>query len=1064
MKNLVFIETYNRHGSGIIFPCKAEEKNSYIVITNYHVVRDLSETCSNIKDYVNLEFYDNNGRSIDKEYIKSIRIAYGEIFDNENDISALLVVLDDAVCIEFEDYVSFEDLQETRIFTEGYPEILNDSDINRRLRLEGKLESTFPAMNKLAIYKLTDSIHWYREYTDKDLLDGLSGGPVYVQKQNTKYLLGINQSLCNVGDGSNPFKIVYFIQIRQVFEWLRSQGVILYEYNSGKINIEWIYHKKVNDDEINILLLGGSGAGKSSFIKELLLHNREINASGDGQTTRMDIDYCLTYYCEKPIVNVNMFNKNDFAQEMEKRTRLNVIEYIFVNKFHLPFIDLNSNMLGYVKMLLPFLEGLLAVLKNKNERKKSTTQLEETLEESKNIICKDDEAEQAEIELFYGKILEMLKSISDEEKITDQQLSSILCIKEYLQYRDNIKLEQGNESNDQELLKNYIQKILNETEKGEMSSVEVNLFDVINVCEGSFDVKEFYYLNNRIEKDINDKFIEHQNEFKYVYYLNGNGVDHENLRSIDREDNKSGEESFKGYYEELYEILINAIQEYHGIVLKNSKNWMIGLDDMKNKDKEFLDLCLKVIKGKSLSGIIQKINIKDSISNNYAYMLKQKGINILRFIDTCGLDHIDRGTGVKRHLNKMFTDYKDNKIDFNAIFYIKKLDAGKPTELQKILPLLYNACPGKPVFCIFTGADIFYAKHENLLTEREWNCHTYKQSKKLDENIIPKSTAYFYEDKSIVDQMPCSDEWKDRIYHVITENLIPFVADTRIRNKPEYIISNRRYLKKLFETILLDEWNAGYIDTKQVDELVKNQDFVEALKKDICMMFKKASLFNWNSKHHMTVNANVDRLLGKTQNSMGYNGVSQDRWDCLLKVGYQAVFLEGKSEAIKSLSNLKIGISQSESMFAKLKDEIISVDMKDYRVEEKKTEFRKSFERMYDKASGHQYNPFSEEEQNKQIGGQKQKRDYLADVCDFTKGLEREEIKMPFVKIFQDAIKSYIEEQNKKRMDLLLQYRTDFKEKIYSVIDDIESVCGTNNERWILEMLQQIINLKANGE
>ena len=81
MKNLVFIETYSRHGSGIIFPCKGKDKNSYIVITNYHVVRDLKESVSDIKDYVNLEIYDNRGRSIEKEYIKNIEIAYGEVFD-----------------------------------------------------------------------------------------------------------------------------------------------------------------------------------------------------------------------------------------------------------------------------------------------------------------------------------------------------------------------------------------------------------------------------------------------------------------------------------------------------------------------------------------------------------------------------------------------------------------------------------------------------------------------------------------------------------------------------------------------------------------------------------------------------------------------------------------------------------------------------------------------------------------------------------------------------------------------------------------------------------------------
>jgi hypothetical protein len=117
---------------------------------------------------------------------------------------------------------------------------------------------------------------------------------------------------------------------------------------------------------------------------------------------------------------------------------------------------------------------------------------------------------------------------------------------------------------------------------------------------------------------------------------------------------------------------------------------------MGKSQKTFLELCLKTVKGNSLSGIVEKITIEDSISNNYAYMLKQKGVKNIHFIDTCGLDHIDRGSGIKRHLNAMFTEYRDRKVEFDAIFYIKKLDAGKPTELQRILPLVYNACPGKP--------------------------------------------------------------------------------------------------------------------------------------------------------------------------------------------------------------------------------------------------------------------------------------------------------------------------------------------------------------------------------
>lgn len=45
-------------------------------------------------------------------------------------------------------------------------------------------------------------------------------------------------------------------------------------------------------------------------------------------------------------------------------------------------------------------------------------------------------------------------------------------------------------------------------------------------------------------------------------------------------------------------------------------------------------------------------------------------------------------------------------------------------------------------------------------------------------------------------------------------------------------------------------------------------------------------------------------------------------------------------------------------------------------------------------------------------------------------------------------------------MKLLLQYRSDFKQKIYSVINEIEEIVGKGNNEWILEMIQEIIKLR----
>ena len=45
-------------------------------------------------------------------------------------------------------------------------------------------------------------------------------------------------------------------------------------------------------------------------------------------------------------------------------------------------------------------------------------------------------------------------------------------------------------------------------------------------------------------------------------------------------------------------------------------------------------------------------------------------------------------------------------------------------------------------------------------------------------------------------------------------------------------------------------------------------------------------------------------------------------------------------------------------------------------------------------------------------------------------------------------------------MELLLQYRSDFKEKIYDVIDEIKYVVGEGNEPWIINMIQEVIELR----
>lgn len=74
-----------------------------------------------------------------------------------------------------------------------------------------------------------------------------------------------------------------------------------------------------------------------------------------------------------------------------------------------------------------------------------------------------------------------------------------------MQYSDKIKQEQGAASDVQVTLKEYISNILEGKieRKTEKQPYKTDTFDVGNVCGGFFDIREFYYLQESFETEIN---------------------------------------------------------------------------------------------------------------------------------------------------------------------------------------------------------------------------------------------------------------------------------------------------------------------------------------------------------------------------------------------------------------------------------------------------------------------------------------------------------------------------------------------------------------------------------
>ncbi len=1073
MKNLVYIQTFNRFGSGILFPCKYKDRNTCVILTNYHVIRDLKSDGRNKKEFINLEFYDMFGNEVKKEFIKAVYVEYGEVCDNESDLALLLVELDKMVCIsfDFEEEILWEKPASKSICSVGYPNILQDDDVNRRLIIEGKVEDTFPQMKKLGIYKITDSYHWYKHMSDRDLFEGFSGGPVYLYSEQKKYLIGINQSLCNVGDGDNPFKLVYFIRIRQAFEFLRENGIILFEYNDGKIEIEWTgkglsHDINENEREISVLLLGGSGSGKSSFINELMLHGDAVNASGDGQTTRMDIDYSLNVWHKKTELELRFYNKEEFAVHMEELTNINRIIYSFQNPYCFPYRNLEEDMIAYLRIVFEPLEKIDKIFEKDSYKKiignNVKLDIPPIIIKINDVLRKGDDAEKEEIVSVYKNILSLFGRMTNLEKspISPNKISAIFREDWRECYHKNCKKE--DKENVEISLEEYIEHILrsdNEDIENYVYKEEERqqLYDVLNSSKGFFDVKEFFFLFDEKEPE------EHIRELVSKYQ---ESID-ENIKSEntggDKEENRKESVGIKQYYEELYEYIYNEIYNKVKDYLVEKYTLKIEFSEINEDLRQIIGLCLKVIGGSSLSGMVKKVHVIDLVSNNYALMVKRSGIKKIKLIDTCGLDHIERGSGIKRILLERYTEYKDNKIKLDAVFYLKKLDAGKPTELERILPILYNIEPDQPIFNIFTGADIFYGGREEYLINFPWSDELYKMEKKDERMRIPKSVAYIYDSPNIVKRIPCSEERKRDLYRIIKENLMPFVSETEKRKCKDFAKSNRIYLKDVLESLLSDEWNSGYVDRERIIRIIDEEpeEFIVALENDINNMFWSASIFDWKSRHHMTVNANVRRIFGKVKNEnyMGYNGIYLDRWDLLLKEGFQEAFLTNKSEVIEFLSKKGTSKSQLERMFGKLKENIIKEDVK-YNKEHDKEEskFRKIFVKMYSCERYFDNNPYQIDSELK-LEGQKEKREYLEDICNFQKGLKNDNIKKEFRELFIDEIKKYVNEENQRRIRNLWRYKTDFKEKVNEVIEEMKEIAGKDDPEYLYEVFKIFLDL-----
>lgn len=980
--NIVLIDTYNSLGTGIILPCRydmSDDRNFdyYIAITNYHVIHSREKLEDPVKEIssgdISLTIFDKDMRQVPSEDYEIVEIEAEFSAFEEEDVAAILVKIrkphEIAKCCRIGD---FDKLQEgDEIYTKGFPGILQEEMEALPIRFAGSLQLSRYKGGKMGTYRTQESFHFYADYRDEDMFCGLSGGPVYIVQDGEIQLIGMNQGIFADNYGDSPYQLIRFMEMKHILEYLRQNGCILYSLLYGNISVIWTKDEnhdagKGNDREKEaICVLGGSGAGKSSFLESMTQHAQILETVGDGQTTRTDIYYYLSLYNGKPNVKVSFLDKKDFVDKMDRAVFPDLLALIFEYEFGWRKIDIRVEPYGFLRANMDYLKILLEKMELYGKIEKEYLEIES--------FCKaagenEDEEEIYKCYSLFGSIMYQFKKrirrqdlkrifdiytrtkimksfISLNESIYDTDIVNVDGIDLSDFYEDGVK---GKNTSD--LVKNlselpykakesYVSAVLNAKDfpKTETAGTESDFSNALRMVleeqKGIFSYREVSYL-----------FEDHTEDNSKLFGMLDTDITKEYARNIFGD--KGGIENDKK--ESIYGILYQEVMEKLGsdkAVLRQG----LSLVDMTLKEKELINICVRSSNKKSLSAFIDHIEVEDSYYCEYAVPIYESRHNETLLIDTCGLDHIDKGKGNRftlkervEHIKQRLQDSSD-KYHLNNIIYLKKLDAGKPTEISDIFAYIADMDIEGGLYCVFTGLDIyensngsFFAKNKNWHIDQSFDGY-------------PKVMQYLVDrqyKEELLRMCNCVSYRKEDLYRVMSRNVITYCANRKlIQKQGKYQENNIVGIRTLFESVFQNEIDASQLCIgREADEFEKKFEeeiggIQRELRKLIILMFDLASVTKWQRYYWQTMNANLKKYINGEK---GYARSHDHTWQYLFVEGYRKTF---ESEYAEDFYKL---FGEYEKMAYSLVRKIRYDYVRDM--------IEKYLEKMYQEASGNSKN------------------------------------------------------------------------------------------------------------
>ncbi len=954
LNNIVLIDTYNSIGTGIILPCRYDKAddadyNFYIIITNYHVIHNRERITEPVREVtgedIHLTIYEKNMEIVSEEDYEIVDIVGTFPISEEEDIAAILVKIRKAfeieVCCESDGQKEIG--EGDFIYTKGFPGILQEEEEAMSVRFAGILQLNSYRLGKMGTYRMEDNYHYYMDYSDEEVFSGLSGGPVFTEENGKVQIIGMNQGVFANSFGDSPYQLVRFIKLRYILEYLRQNGWILYSLLYGKISVIWIKEEKEavegwkTEERGNvkeaICILGGSGAGKSSFVESLAQNAKILGTVGDGQTTKTDIYYYLSTYNPNPTVEIVFLEKKSFTEKMYYAVFPDLLALLFKYRFGLEKVDIRIEPYLFLKDNLGYLEAV-------KDKEGFGNEVEEKYGHIKNYCIGAKENEDLD-EIFHCYIdfcyimnqcldkigkqgIKNIFDISTREKIMknlislneyhkDANISFMLNLDLSNFYNEGIKREYKG-INITELVKNlrilpdrlkqlYVDDIWKAGElidKTEDNDKKMRLEEFCKILEeqkGVFSYKEIGYLFHGETEDSSELY-------EKGVILFGKMLQERPIEGafFEKENNKK---EIENLYGDLYDRVMEKIKYDKAILQKG-----VSLLDMPLKQKLLVNLCVRSRQSKSLSSFVDYIKVKDSYYYEYAVPIYESRHNEVLLVDTCGLDHIDKGKGnrftlserveqIKRRLEKEKEEYK-----LNNIIYLKKLDAGKPTEICDIFAFISDMDLEGGLYCVFTGLDIYEKSNSSFFAEnKNWHMDRCMEG-------YPKIMQYLIDEhnkEELLRMCNCVPYRKEDLYRVMSKNVITYCANRELVEKcSKYQKNNLVGIRNLFESIFQKEIDLlqtsidGNEEKKNYENVICNKEMEvkEELKGLLSIMFDLASVEKWEKYYFKTLEANLVRY---ERNEKGFAGIHNHTWVHLFMEGYRKVFEKEYAEEFYKL-------------------------------------------------------------------------------------------------------------------------------------------------------------------